>query len=113
MLVEDGIRIIKFYMSISKEEQANRIKATEKNPLRKWEVTDVDRNALALWNKYTRHKNKMLKNNLVEYEQKSMKDILILSIGCLITPCQPEYMLKNGSIVSMSAIKHLRITGQL
>ena len=59
MLIEDGIQLIKIYFSISKKEQKQRIEHVRKNPLRRWELTEVDRNAVSLWNKYARYERKM------------------------------------------------------
>lgn len=61
MLVNDGIRMIKFYFSISKEEQARRIKMVKKDPLRRWELTPVDLRAQELWNDYAEFKDRMFK----------------------------------------------------
>jgi polyphosphate kinase 2 len=52
MLSNDGIKIIKFYFSVSKPEQKRRIDEVKKNPLRRWELTPVDLNAQKLWDKY-------------------------------------------------------------
>ena len=38
MLYEDGVHVIKFWFSISKEEQQKRFESRLKNPLKKWEV---------------------------------------------------------------------------
>jgi polyphosphate kinase 2 len=59
MLYNDGIIIIKIYLEISKEEQAKRIEMVRENPLRRWELTPVDENAQALWNKYQSYTQKM------------------------------------------------------
>ena len=61
MLVNDGIRLIKFYFSISKEEQARRIEMVKANPLRRWEFTPVDLRAQELWDDYTQYKDQMFK----------------------------------------------------
>ncbi|MFQ5445735.1 MAG: polyphosphate kinase 2 [Saprospiraceae bacterium] len=59
MIVESGIFLIKFYISISKEEQACRFKDIKSNPLKRWKMTPVDEQAQALWDKYTRYKQVM------------------------------------------------------
>lgn len=59
MLIGDGIRLIKFYLSISREEQKKRIEAVREDPLRRWELTPVDLNALKLWDEYTHYKKEM------------------------------------------------------
>ena len=59
MVVESGTYFIKFYFSISKEEQARRFKEIKNSPLKKWKMTSVDENAQKLWDEYTRYKNIM------------------------------------------------------
>jgi polyphosphate kinase 2 len=61
MLVESGTRLIKFYFSISKEEQEKRFEEIKSSPIKKWKYSDVDRNALALWDDYTLYKNRMFR----------------------------------------------------
>lgn len=61
MLTNDGIRLIKFYFSISKKEQARRIKMLKENPLRRWELSPVDLRAQELWDEYTKYKERMFK----------------------------------------------------
>ena len=43
MLYEDGVIIIKFWFSISKEVQNKRFKARLKNPLKQWKFSPVDK----------------------------------------------------------------------
>lgn len=59
MLYEDGIIIIKFWFSISKEEQAKRFASRSTNPLKQWKLSPVDDTAQGLWNEYTRYKEEM------------------------------------------------------
>jgi polyphosphate kinase len=59
MLYEDGVTIIKFWFSISKEEQAKRFEARRKNPLKQWKLSPVDEKAQELWDSYTRYKEEM------------------------------------------------------
>lgn len=59
MLYEDGVTIIKFWFSISKEEQANRFEARRQNPLKQWKLSPVDEKAQELWDSYTRFKEEM------------------------------------------------------
>lgn len=42
MLVDEGALVIKFWLHLSKEQQENRLKSLEKNPLTRWKVTDRD-----------------------------------------------------------------------
>lgn len=62
MIMDSGIFLIKFYFSISKEEQALRFKQIQSDPLRRWKMTDVDRRAQELWDQYTAFKLKMFEH---------------------------------------------------
>lgn len=59
MLYEDGVEIIKFWFSISKEEQVKRFDARLKNPLKRWKFSEVDKEGQRLWDKYTFYKEQM------------------------------------------------------
>ena len=59
MVTESGTRIVKFYMSISKKEQAKRFNDLKSDPLKQWKMTAVDESAQDLWDKYTFYKDKM------------------------------------------------------
>lgn len=53
MLVNAGIKVIKLYFSISKEEQAKRFRERETNPLKQYKLSPIDNLAQELWDKYT------------------------------------------------------------
>lgn len=59
MWTRSGIQIIKFYFSITKEEQQKRFTERETNPLKLGKLSEVDKASQALWNEYTRAKNNM------------------------------------------------------
>ncbi|MBP7184205.1 MAG: polyphosphate kinase 2 [Saprospiraceae bacterium] len=59
MLYEDGIIIIKFWFSISKEEQLKRFKSRQANPLKQWKLSPVDMEAQKKWDVYTGYKEDM------------------------------------------------------
>ncbi|NQX86572.1 MAG: polyphosphate kinase 2 [Flavobacteriaceae bacterium] len=59
MLYEDGVIIIKFWFSISKDEQERRFNARIENPLKQWKFSEVDREGQRLWDKYTYYKEQM------------------------------------------------------
>jgi polyphosphate kinase 2 len=59
MLYEDGIVVIKFWFSISKEEQLKRMKSRDKNPLKQWKLSPIDGKAQELWSAYTKYKELM------------------------------------------------------
>lgn len=59
MIVESGIRLVKIYLSISREEQANRFELIKNNPLKVWKMSAVDEVAQDLWDTYTEYKERM------------------------------------------------------
>ncbi len=61
MLINDGIILIKLYISISKEEQKSRFSEMQHNPLKRWKITPVDLKAQDLWDQYTDYKERMFK----------------------------------------------------
>ncbi len=61
MITESGIRLIKFYFSISKDEQEKRFEDIKSSPIKKWKYSPVDQKAIELWDDYTEYKKKMFK----------------------------------------------------
>jgi polyphosphate kinase 2 len=59
MLYEDGVKIIKFWFSVSKEEQLRRLEGRQKNPLKNWKFSDVDAKGQEMWEQYTYYKEQM------------------------------------------------------
>jgi polyphosphate kinase len=53
MLVESGIKVIKFYFSVTKKEQAKRFNARKYNPLKQYKLSPIDQYSQQLWEKYT------------------------------------------------------------
>ena len=66
MILESKIHLIKFYFSITKEEQAKRFAEIKRNPLKRWKLTPVDAKAQELWDDYTAYKDRMFKNTHTE-----------------------------------------------
>ena len=60
MLVTEGIKIFKFYFSVSKKEQAKRFKARETDPLKQYKLSPVDKESQKLWDEYSLAKFMML-----------------------------------------------------
>lgn len=59
MLYENGVTIIKFWFSVTKEEQLRRFEARRNNPLKQWKLSPVDQKAQDLWDAYTKYKTNM------------------------------------------------------
>ncbi|MBU1217031.1 polyphosphate kinase 2 [bacterium] len=60
MIVDEDIKIFKFYFSVSKKEQAARFKARETDPLKQYKLSPVDKESQRLWDEYTLAKFMML-----------------------------------------------------
>ncbi len=67
MLYEDGVELIKFWFSISKEVQAARFKARKDDPLKQWKLSPVDAHAQERWDLYTRYKEAMFSKTHTSY----------------------------------------------
>ncbi|MGB0885533.1 MAG: polyphosphate kinase 2 [Chitinophagales bacterium] len=59
MLYESGVTVIKFWFSISKEEQKARFDERINNPLKRWKFSPVDQKGQDLWDKYSFYKEQM------------------------------------------------------
>ena len=59
MLVNSGIRLIKFWFSVSRGEQLNRFATRETDPVRRWKLSPTDLASLDKWDDYTRAKEAM------------------------------------------------------
>jgi polyphosphate kinase 2 len=58
-LVRSGIILIKFWFSVSRDEQKRRFRDRETHPLKQWKLSPIDRASLDKWEDYTRAKEKM------------------------------------------------------
>jgi polyphosphate kinase 2 len=67
MLYEDNIEIIKFWFSISKDEQESRFKGRVNNPLKQWKISPVDDKAQENWDLYTMYKEEMFSKTHTSY----------------------------------------------
>ncbi len=59
MLIRAGIKLVKFYYSVSKEAQAQRFAKRIDDPLRQWKLSPVDQESQHKWDEYTRAKEDM------------------------------------------------------
>ena len=53
MLLESGIRLYKFWFSVSRPEQYRRFKSRETDRLKQWKLSPVDEQSLGRWDDYT------------------------------------------------------------
>ena len=59
MLTRSGIRLFKFWFSVSREEQRRRFAMRETDPLKQWKLSPIDRVSLDKWDDYTEAKEAM------------------------------------------------------
>ncbi len=66
-LIDDGIILIKFWFSISKETQQKRFKERMTNPLKRWKLSPVDQKAQEMWDVITHYKEEMFSRTHTSY----------------------------------------------
>ena len=59
MLVRSGIRLFKYWFSVTQGEQKRRFAARETDPLKRWKLSPIDRASLDKWDDYTEAKEAM------------------------------------------------------
>jgi polyphosphate kinase 2 len=59
ILVDDGIRLVKYWFSVSEEEQERRFRSRLEDPLRQWKLSPIDLESRARWSDYSRARDAM------------------------------------------------------
>ncbi len=59
MLARSGIRLFKYWFSVTREEQKQRFASRETDPLKRWKLSPIDRASLGKWDDYTEAKEAM------------------------------------------------------
>jgi len=60
MLVRSGMFLLKYYLDITRTEQARRLRERRRDPLTQWKISPVDEAAQRHWNDYSRARDSML-----------------------------------------------------
>jgi polyphosphate kinase 2 len=60
ILVRDGLHMRKYYLDITKDEQAKRLEARRQSPLKNWKISPVDEAAQKKWHAYSKARDVML-----------------------------------------------------
>jgi len=60
MLTHSGISVLKYYLDISRKEQARRLRERRHDPLKQWKISAVDKAAPRHWRDYSRARDTML-----------------------------------------------------
>ncbi len=59
MLVRSGIKLFKYWFSVTQDEQKSRFASRETDPLKRWKLSPIDRASLDKWDDYTEAKEAM------------------------------------------------------
>jgi polyphosphate kinase 2 len=59
MLVRSGIRLYKYWFSVTQAEQRRRFESRETDPLKQWKLSPIDKASLGKWDDYTEAKEAM------------------------------------------------------
>ncbi len=59
MLVRSGVRLYKYWFSVTQQEQARRFEARRTDPLKQWKLSPIDMASLDKWDDYTEAKEAM------------------------------------------------------
>jgi len=60
LLVEDGVRLLKYWFSVSDTEQEARFRSRLEDPMRRWKLSAMDLQSITRWEDYSRAKDQML-----------------------------------------------------
>ncbi len=60
IMIDNGLILIKYWLEVSKEEQARRFAARVDDPLRQWKLSPMDIESWRRWDDYTRARDEML-----------------------------------------------------
>ena len=61
MLIRSGIHLIKYWFSVSEEEQEKRFQERINNPAKRWKISDMDLESRKRWVNYSKAKDAMFK----------------------------------------------------
>lgn len=59
MITRSGVKLIKFWFSVSRNEQLRRLQSRQTDPLKQWKISDIDLASLDKWDNYTEAKEAM------------------------------------------------------
>lgn len=61
LLVRDGIRLFKIFLTVGREMQLLRFHERQHNPFKRWKITDIDLAAIDKWDDYTEAQHDMFR----------------------------------------------------
>ena len=103
MLADDGIKLIKIWLTVGRAEQLRRFLSRESDPLKQWKLSPIDVKGLSLWNEYSDAIETMFENthtatspwNVIRSDDK--KRARIAAIRLVLS--QLDYDGKNENVV--------------
>jgi polyphosphate kinase 2 len=104
LLVNANIKIIKYYLDISKQEQNKRLEDRKENPLKQWKISPIDSKAQKLWKPYSVARNEMLLKTNFKFSPwyianaENKDDVHIALISHLLT--QIDYKNKDKKLLA-------------
>lgn len=110
MLVNSDIILLKFYFSVSKEEQQKRFDKRKTDPLKQFKISPVDERAQELWSDYTTAKYSMLLSSHTDHapwtviKSDNKKDA---RINCI------KHILRNVNYENKTKLKNLKIDDKI
>lgn len=106
LLQDDGIVLVKIFLSISKEEQFERLEDRKNNPMKHWKIGGLDKQAQEKWEVYSHYIEKMLSQTgtqdspWIEIKTDKKKAARLEAMKYVINQFQPkDKSLKNSSEV--------------
>ena len=66
-LMDEGVEIIKFYFSLSQDQQKRRMKARKQSELKYWKLSPNDERIVTKWDAFTLYKEQMFEKTSAEY----------------------------------------------
>ena len=60
MLVNSGIKLLKYYLDVGKDEQIRRLAERQRDPLKQWKTSPIDAIAVKRWKAYSEARDAML-----------------------------------------------------
>ncbi|MFK5977575.1 MAG: polyphosphate kinase 2 [Rhizobiaceae bacterium] len=67
MIVNDGIKLFKFWLNVGQEMQLERFHDRRHSPLKVWKLSPIDLKALSKWGDYTKVRNSMFEHTDTEH----------------------------------------------
>jgi polyphosphate kinase 2 len=61
LLVRDGVKLLKLYLTVGREMQITRFHERKHNPMKRWKLTDIDIAAIGKWDAYSAAEEEMFR----------------------------------------------------